>query len=272
MVISILGCSWYGKALAASLIQEGFIVKGSATSGEKLNQLAVAAIIPYVVKLDAESENFDPLFFQCDVLIVSIPPKFRNNETAGYLPKIRRVIQTATQYQVKKIIYISTTSIYGEHNREVNELDDPQPDIETGHILLEAEELFRQETAFKTTIIRFGGLVGPGRHPGRFFAGKKNIPNGMAPVNLIHQQDCIGISMAIIEKNAFGYLFNACAPDHPQKADFYRAATLNADLPVPEFINELKSWKVVNSIHLKPVLNYEFKVPNWKNLHFDEGS
>jgi nucleoside-diphosphate-sugar epimerase len=272
MVISILGCGWYGKALAASLIQKGFIVKGSATSDEKLSQLAVTGIIPYIAKFDAESESFDPLFFECNVLIVSLPPKFRKGETTGYLPKIQRIIQTAIQYQIKKIIYISTTGVYGEHNNEVNELDDPQPDTEAGNILLKAEELFRNETAFKTTIIRFGGLVGPGRHPGRFFAGKKNIPNGMAPVNLIHQQDCIGISMDIIEKNAFGYLFNACTPDHPQKADFYRKATLKSGLPVPEFINELKSWKMVNSIHLKPVLNYEFKVPNWKNFHFDQES
>jgi nucleoside-diphosphate-sugar epimerase len=199
------------------------------------------------------------------VLVISITPRFRKGETAGYLPKIRRIIQTILQYQIKKVIYISSTAVYGDHSSEVNELDEPQPDTESGTILLEAEKLFQNETKFKTTIIRFGGLVGPDRHPGRFFAGKKDIPNGMAPVNLIHQQDCVGISIAIIEKNAFGYLFNACAPDHPQKADFYRAAALKAGLPVPEFVDELKNWKVVSSINLGDVLGYEFKVKNCLN-------
>ena len=270
MVVSILGCGWYGKALAKSLIRKGFTVKGSATSEEKLGQLAGAAIIPYSVQFDAENESFDPGFFQCDILVISITPKFRKGESTGYLPKIQRIIQTVLQYQIKRVIYISSTGVYGDHNSEVTELDDPQPDTEQSALLLEAEKLFQKETAFKTAIVRFGGLVGPGRHPGRFFAGKKDIPNGMAPVNLIHLQDCVGINMAIIEKDDFGYLFNACSPDHPKKADFYREAALKAGLPPPEFVNELGRWKMVGSVNLKDILNYEFKVSDWGNCQFDE--
>ncbi len=33
---SILGCGWLGKPLAVSLLDEGFNVKGSTTSEEKL--------------------------------------------------------------------------------------------------------------------------------------------------------------------------------------------------------------------------------------------
>jgi nucleoside-diphosphate-sugar epimerase len=268
MVVSILGCGWYGKALAVSLIQKGITVNGSATSAEKLEQLAIDGIIPYSVQFDADSQNFDPAFFKCDVLVISIPPKFRKGETTAYLPKIRRIINTILQYQIKKVIYISSTAVYGDHNLQVNELTDPQPDTESGAILLQAEQFFENETAFKTAVIRFGGLVGPGRHPGRFFAGKKDIPNGMAPINLIHQQDCTGISNAIIEQDAFGHTFNACSPDHPQKADFYREAAITAHLPVPEFINELQNWKVINSINLTAILNYEFKIADWGNFDF----
>jgi nucleoside-diphosphate-sugar epimerase len=270
MIVSILGCGWYGKALAISLIKKGITVKGSATSAEKLSQLADTGIIPYSVQFNADSESFDPEFFQCDILVISIPPKFRKGETAGYLPKIHRIINILLKYQIKKVIYISSTGVYGDHNAEVNEVSDPQPDSESGRLLFEAEKLFQKERAFKTAIIRFAGLVGPGRNPGRFFAGKKDIPNGMAPVNLIHLDDCVGISEAIIEKDAFDYLFNACSPDHPQKAAFYKNAALKANLPVPEFINELLQWKVVNSINLQKVLNYKFKVSDWSGCTFDD--
>jgi len=141
------------------------------------------------------------------------------------------------------------------------------PDTESGKILLEAERLLQSQTSFKTTILRFGGLVGPGRHPGRFFAGKKDIPNGRAPVNLIHLNDCIGIGLAVIEQNTFGHLFNAVSPAHPQKADFYTNAALQGGLPAPEFLDELSNWKIVNSAEL-PVLGYEFKVKNWDNLTY----
>jgi nucleoside-diphosphate-sugar epimerase len=265
-----LGCGWYGRALAKSLIQKGITVKGSSTSDKKFEQLSSEDITPYFVLFDANSENFDPAFFECDVLLISIPPKFRKGETTGYLPKIQRIIDAILKYQIKKIIYISSTGVYGDHNNEVNEQNDPNPDTVSGNILLEAEKLFQKETDFKTTIIRFGGLVGPGRHPGRFFAGKKDIPNGLAPVNLVYQQDCVGISEAIIEKDAFGYLFNACSPNHPTKADFYGRTALEAGLQITEFINELNNWKIVDSVNLKSILNYEFKVPHWTDNLFDE--
>ncbi|MGZ3753115.1 MAG: SDR family oxidoreductase [Mucilaginibacter sp.] len=261
MTVSILGCGWYGKALALSLIEKGHIVKGSSTSADKLKQLAKEDIIPYSVQFDADTENFDARFFKCDVLVISLPPKFRKGETAGYLPKIKRIINAILQYQITKVIYISSTGVYGDHNTEVNELTDPKPDTESGILLLEAENLFRQESEFKTTIIRFGGLIGPDRDPGRFFARKTNIPNGRAPVNLIHQQDCVGITNVIIEKISFGYLFNACAPAHPAKADFYYQAATKVGLAPPEFINELKNWKIVRSINLDKTLNYSFGVP-----------
>jgi nucleoside-diphosphate-sugar epimerase len=270
MVVSILGCGWYGKAFAKSLIQKGITVKGSSTSDEKLKQLSLEAIIPYSVQFDADSENFHPAFFECDVLVISIPPKFRKGETAEYLPKVQRIINAVLKYSVKRVIYISSTGVYGDHNNEVNELSDPTPDTESGTILLQAERLFQKETDFKATIIRFGGLVGPGRHPGRFFAGKKDIPNGLAPVNLIYQQDCVGISEAIIQSDTFGYIFNACSPGHPTKADFYRRTALEAGLQAPEFINELNNWKIVDSINLKSILNYQYKVSYWTDNLFDE--
>jgi nucleoside-diphosphate-sugar epimerase len=270
MTISVLGCGWYGKALAISLVQKGITVKGSATSTEKLEQLASAGITPFLVQFDADAAQFDPSFFDCDILVISIPPKFRKGETADYLPKIRRMIDTILIYQIKKIIYISSTGIYGDHNREVDESSDPKPDTESGNLLLEAETLFRNETPFKTAILRFGGLVGPGRHPGRFFAGKKDIPNGMAPVNLIHLRDCIRISTAIVEKNAFGQTFNGVMPDHPQKADFYKEAALRAGLTEPEFIHELQNWKIVNSINVASILDYHFKVQRWADCSFNE--
>lgn len=270
MTISVLGCGWYGKALAISLVQKGIAVKGSATSLEKLEQLASSGIAPFLVQFSADKEQFDPAFFDCDILVISIPPKFRKGETADYLPKIRSMISVIFKYQIKKVIYISSTGVYGDRNREVDELSDPQPDTDSGNLLSEAETLFRTEASFKTAIIRFGGLVGSGRHPGRFFAGKTDIPNGMAPVNLIHLQDCIGISTAIIEKDTFAHTFNAVTPDHPQKADFYKEAALKAGLIAPEFIHELKNWKIVNSSNLAGLLDYHFKIQHWSDCTFNE--
>ena len=269
MIVSILGCGWYGKALAKSLLKNGVTVKGSATSAEKLKQLSAAGITPYLVNFKANSEAYDPAFFKCDILVISIPPKTRQGEGADYLPKIQMIINAINKLQVTKVIYISSTAVYGDDNKEVTELIDPKPDTEPGRILLAAEDLFAQQATFKTTVIRFAGLVGPGRHPGRFFAGKKDVPNGKAPVNMIHLDDCTGITLAVIEHDAFGYVINASSPDHPAKSEFYVRASLQAGLTAPEFIDELNGWKLINSVHTRDLLNYEFKVPKWQNSTFD---
>ncbi|WP_431199970.1 hypothetical protein ACQ86K_05775 [Mucilaginibacter sp. P19] len=61
-------------------------------------------------------------------------------------------------------------------------------------------------------------------------------------------------------KEAFGYLFNGCSPVHPAKADFYTQAALDSGFEKPEFIRELKEWKVVESINVGPVLAYQYQV------------
>jgi nucleoside-diphosphate-sugar epimerase len=268
MIVSILGCGWYGKALAKNLLQKGITVKGSATSAEKLEILRDICISPFIVQVNAEELNYDADFFKCDVLVISIPPGLKKGGGSAYLPKLNHIIQALRENNIQKVVFVSSTGVYGDNNNTVTENDGPNPDSQSGKILLEAENLFRNEI-FKATVVRFAGLVGPGRHPGRFFAGKNGIPNGMAPVNMIHLDDCVGIGTAIIEQDAFGHIFNACSPDHPAKEDFYKDAAFKGGYESPQFLHELKAWKIIESVNLNPILNYTFKIQNWKDCTFD---
>jgi nucleoside-diphosphate-sugar epimerase len=264
MTISILGCGWYGLALAKALLADGVAVKGSTTSPGKLALLADAGIVPFLLDL-SENLPLNPDFFNCDILVISIPPKARSGAGAEYVPKLQRVLDAIHLSTVKKVILISSTGVYADLNQEVNEQTTPQPNTPAGQVLFEAEELFRRQNGFKTTIIRFGGLIGPGRDPGRFFAGKKDLPNGLAPVNLIHLDDCTGITRAIIQQDVFGHTINACTPNHPTKMTFYTKATAKAGLALPEFLSELKEWKIVGSAVVGEVLTYNYKMDNWSN-------
>ncbi len=259
--ISILGCGWYGLALAKSLLQDDNEVKGSTTSPQKIALLADEGVQPYMVDFSADNETYEADFFNCDVLFIAIPPKARSGAGAEFIPKIERIIEAIKRHGITKVVFISSTAVYADLNYEVDENSDPQPNTESGKVLLQAENLFKNEPSFKTTIIRFAGLIGPGRNPGRFFAGKKDIPNGNAPVNLIHLDDCIGISKAILQADAFGYLFNGCSPHHPVKSAFYTQAAINAGLEKPEFIDELKEWKVVKSVNVGLILGYQLTTP-----------
>lgn len=261
MMVSILGCGWYGRALAAALLADGITVKGSVSGAEKLDDLAVLGIASYVI--DLPDNTGQPGFFDTDVLIVSIPPKFRKGERDAFIPKIQATIAAIERYGVKRVIYTSSTAVYGDEQGTVDELAEPMPGDEHGELLLKAEQLFQNQADLLTTIIRFGGLVGPGRHPGRFFAGKKDIPNGKGAVNMVHLDDIVGITQSIITQNKWEMVFNACSPDHPSRAEFYTCATQLIGSQLPEFRDELLANKTVNSVKVGPVLNYKFKYQNW---------
>ncbi|PJJ84878.1 SDR family oxidoreductase [Mucilaginibacter auburnensis] len=259
MIISILGCGWYGKALGIALLNSSYDVKGSTTSADKIDILRAEGIKPYLIDLSHEKQVIDNDFFACDVLWICIPPRARAGKGAEYLLQINQLIPLIKQNQIKHVVLISSTGVYGDNNATVNELNHPEPDSEAGKILLEAEQLLSAETAFTTTIIRFGGLFGPGRDPGRFFAGKTDIPNGDAPVNMIDLTDCIGVSLSLLEKKAFGNIFNAVSPQHPTRAEFYTQAAKRSGLAMPQFIAEKKNWKIVESVNVPTLLQYAFR-------------
>lgn len=257
--ISILGCGWFGLPLAKKLVENKFIVKGSTTSTEKLVILREAGVVPHLIDFSVGNEIYDTQFFNCDILFVAIPPKRKSGESHFYSKKIESICTLAAEQGIKQLILVSSTGVYPNIGKEFNETDMPQPDTLWNKALLEAEKIAKKQKSFTTTILRFGGLFGPGRNPGRFFADKRAIPNGLAPVNMIHLTDCIGISMAILQNQAFGQIYNACSAEHPTRSEFYTSAAKKTGLKPPGFIPELLEWKIVNSKNIPHYLNYKFK-------------
>ena len=264
MIISILGCGWFGLPFGQRLVSEGYTVKGSTTSPGKLKMIGDAGIEPYLISLQPglNFEEDDP-FFACDLLLVTMPPRARSTPEHDYIGCIETLLTYVRTRRIPRLLFISSTSVLGDRNQRVDESTAPQPETPNGKLLQRAEHLVMTGPVYRATVVRFGGLVGPGRDPGNFFAGKTDIPNGRAPVNLIHLDDCIGICLAIIRREAYGYIIHACAPDHPMKQEFYTQATRKLGKEKPSFVDELKTWKIVDSVHADALLTYSFRVANW---------
>ena len=261
--ISILGCGWYGLALAKRLVAAGYSVKGSSTSPEKLEILSSSAIQPFLLNFQEDKIESDPEFFQTDLLLIAIPPKRNTSEQASFLGKIKKIAALAAAHQVPQVIFISSTAVYGESNAEITASSTAIPDTDSGKAMLETEQFLRSNPSFSSTILRFAGLIGPGRNPGRFFAGKQDIPNGQAPVNLVHQEDCVEFTLALIAQNAFGHIYNVCSPDHPSKQDFYVKAAQQSQLPLPAFKDELLNWKIVSGSPSNPDFHYQYRIADF---------
>lgn len=262
--ISVLGCGWLGLPLAEALSAAGFEVKGSVRSPEKQKRLPEKGIRPYQLILNPDGmELSDPAFFDTGLVIVAIPPG-RSDELLSIFPeRIRQLAISLEKYCVPKVLFISSTSVYPELSGIVREDNQELPDKVSGRILLQAEKILSGNDAFRTTVMRFGGLIGADRDPARFLTRQKEIQEGNKPINLIHRDDCIAVIMELIRQDVWGEVFNACCPVHPTRKEFYEKSSAVAGIPAPAFSDRGPSdWKTVDSSKLINRLNYRFKYPD----------
>jgi nucleoside-diphosphate-sugar epimerase len=258
--IGILGCGWFGLPLAKALIAQGYVVKGSTTSTAKLEKLREEGIEPYQINLN-ETTDLPTDFFDTDVLFVNVPPRAKTESPSTYPEKLKRIAEAAQN--VKQLIFISSTGVFEDGNFEVDENTVPNPETAASKALFEAEQIFRTNAQFITSVIRFAGLIGPGRNLAKFFAGRTDVPNGKAPINLIALEDCIGLCLHLLQAQKFGEIYHAVTPHHPTRAAFYTRLCEVSGMEKPLFKDELLAWKQINTIHIPNKLGYNFKVKNW---------
>lgn len=260
--ITIAGLGWLGQAFAAQLLTLGYDVKGSVTDTSKAKKLTQNGIpaYPLTIAENGVSGLVHTFLADTDVLAIMIPPGLRRNTGANYALKMAKFLHEIEKSEIKKVILVSSTSVYDDSQGQVTEIDAPQPQSNAGKQLYDVEQIFFNSPSLKTTIIRFGGLFGASRNPVKFLAGRTNLSNGNAVVNMIHRDDCIGILMAIIQKDAFGHIFNAVAPEHPTKEKYYTAQAEELELEPPIYTKQENTiYKQVDSVHIEQVLGYRFQ-------------
>jgi nucleoside-diphosphate-sugar epimerase len=221
---------------------------------------------PFLLRIepsdDADSVGSVEPFFSSDCVVVDIPPEaalgpdFHPEQIATILSFIERA-----ERRPSHLLYVSSVSVYGPSQGPVDERTQPLPDQGSGSILLEAEQKlsrFARERAMGLTIVRPGGLIGPGRHPGLFLAGRKGVLNGTTPVNMIHQLDLCEMMTSLIvdHPTAAGEveIYNAVSPHHPLRSEFYSRASVAIGVEPPSFASSsCASPKIVSSEKIRRV-------------------
>lgn len=265
MKISILGCGWLGEPLAEQLVRAGHEVKGSTTTPEKLVRLKAKGIDPHLIHLEpGEDVSRYVGFFESDVLFLNIPPGRRDPDVAyRFTERVRLVLGLIRSGGTKHVIFASSTSVYPDLNRVVHEEDAGGADSASGQALFDAERALQADNHFTTTVVRFAGLYGYDRRPGRFMAGRRDVPGGDAPVNLIHRDDAIRIVSLLMERGVWNGVFNACSDAHPSRRVFYTRAAREQGFTPPTFRDEGEvPFKIVSNERLKRSLGYEFLYPD----------
>jgi nucleoside-diphosphate-sugar epimerase len=265
--VAVLGCGWLGLPLAQALVAEGYTVAGTTTTPTRVLTLRDQGIRPYLLSLGGkftatDRDTLHTLLGGTDVLVLNVPPR-RGTATSSYADLLRPVVQAAEACRVRQILFVSSTSVYPDEPRPMRETD-AQAAPDAASDILRAEALFAGQSSKHNpalnTVVRLGGLFGPQRPPGRFLAGRHDVAQGNAPVNMIHLTDCVGILTAIIREHAWGYTFNACATSHPIRRDFYPKAAQKLGLQPPTFgPDESLGGKIIDSTLVRQTLDYRFQ-------------
>ncbi|ABV87016.1 NAD-dependent dehydratase [Shewanella pealeana] len=237
--VCIVGCGWFGLPLAKALNDRGVKVYGSKRVQSEALLLKEQGIEGFRLDLDNDEQLIQDKTEICealkaDCLVINIPPGLRKDPQA-YLQRLTKLKQLITVHNYKKLIFVSTTGVYPQVDKVLAERD-AIAHSEISDKLLQAEAMFADLD--NSIIVRFAGLVGPKRHPGRFLAGKVDLPSASGAVNLVHLNDCILAVSALLFNGGASDVYNVCAPVHPTRQAFYTHAAKTLGLSEPQFLDD----------------------------------
>ena len=263
MNIGILGAGWLGSVLAGKFIENNHNVIISTTTPEKHSLFLKNGLQSMLIEVTKEKIIGDNSFFNdLDLLIVTIPPMFRKNRNLKYVEMMERVIEKIVIFGIKKVIYTSSTSVYGFKKNTITEKSKTDPLTDSAKKILMCENKLLENSSFESCIIRLGGLIGPNRHPIYSISGKQNLPNPKSPINLIHQKDAVSIILYLSQKWNGNEIFNAVTSYHPTRKDYYISISKIAKLAPPKFEKKGKIRGEISSSKLLKLTNYQFEVEN----------
>ena len=213
------------------------------------------------------------------ILLISIAPD-KNGDIV--LKSNYEDIANALKTSVKRVIYLSTTAVYGDANGSTVDEKykiNPQSDRAKSRILAESQWTdLCDKFGVTLNILRLSGIYGTGRNQIR------NLINGTAKriikeghvFNRIHVADIARIIYMLSVSDIKSDIFNISddMPAPPQDVVEFAARLLNTDPPEPVIFSEAILSEMARSFYsetkyiinqkIKEKLGLELKYPNYK--------
>lgn len=189
MQVLIAGCGYVGTALGLELAERGDAVVGLRRDPAGLP----APIRPYAGDLTDPRSLQDVSRVEAVVLAMSPDGRDAARYRSTYVQGPTTLLEVLHQRgdAVRRVLLTSSTAVYGQRDGEwVDETSPTTPASATAQVLLEAETAVLGGP-FPATVLRLGGIYGPGRTRmlERVRAGEVRCPPTPEYSNRIHRDD-----------------------------------------------------------------------------------
>jgi len=187
--VLIAGCGDIGCLLGSQLAEQGHQVFGLRRNVDALPD----CIQPVQANLTTPVENL-PLNIEY-VFYMASAGKYKDSAYyQAYVQGLKNLISALETHPVKKLFFISSSSVFGQSEGEKVDESSPTDDsIFSTKRLLEGEEV-ALNSKLNATVVRFGGIYGPGRTHliDLIQEGKAHCMEDVWS-NRIHSEDCAGV-------------------------------------------------------------------------------
>lgn len=237
----IIGSGYLGERVARLWLKAGDTVYAMTRSPVRAVEFKQAGIEPVIADV-MQPDTLDSLpECECVLHAVGYDRRAPYDKRAVYVDGLRNVLERLPE-SVQRLVFVSSTSVYGQQNGEwVDESSPCEPTSEGGKICLAAESLvherFTPNNSRRAVILRPSGLYGPGRLLARTEQLRSGTPlrgNPDAWLNLVHIDDvaqAVLLSADAVDP-AKSYLVSDTQP--LRRADYYSqlAALVGTGPPV----------------------------------------
>lgn len=244
----IVGCGYVGQRLAAAEIANGARVHALARSVESCEAATALGAFARQADLDDPATLAALDVSGADVYYLAPPPANGQSD-----PRMHAFLQAIDERQPRRIVYISTTGVYGDCRGEwVNEEWPTRPAAGRAHRRVDAEaqlRAFGERKAVAVVTLRVPGIYGPGRLPReRLEKGLPVLREADAPwSNRVHVDDLVATCIAAMRRGAAGAVYNV-SDGHPSTVtDYFNQVADALGLPRPRQVSRAEAEQAIDA-------------------------
>ena len=218
----IVGCGDVGKRIARRARARGQSVTCLVRRAESAEALLSEGIETRATDLDSHAPAFSPDVDSGQIFYLAPPPATGIDD-----PRMRRFLAALPGDRTRRIVYISTTGVYGDcRGAWVDESFPAQPRVDRARRRLDAEQQLRAWSAASRgdiILLRVAGIYGPGKLPiARLQQQQPMISAAEAPwTNRIHIDDLVTVCEAAMAVGRSGEIYNVSDGNPGNMRDYF---------------------------------------------------